>query len=65
MSVIIKNMKMPGSCFNCRFLKEVHRAEDEDGNKVIYVGCHVDSGEMLLLEKNGKRADCPLEEGDW
>ena len=65
MSVIIKDMDMPGSCFTCRFLHGVHRGTDRNGNKVIYVGCHVDSGEMLPLEKNGKRADCPLEEVSW
>ena len=65
MSVIIKNMDMPGSCFTCRFLKDIHRAEDAEGIKVIYVGCHVDGGEMQLLNRRGKRDDCPLEEVSW
>lgn len=64
MSVKISNMKMPGSCFNCRFLHGIHRAANEEGEKVIYVGCAIDGGEMMLLEKNGRRADCPLEEAD-
>ena len=61
MPVIINNMRMPGSCFNCRFLHGIHRAADEEGMKVIYVGCVLDDGEMLQPEKNGRRADCPLE----
>ncbi len=62
MSVIIKNIDMPGSCFTCRFLKEVYRSTDEEGIKVIYIGCHVDSGEMKVMSKTGRREDCPLEE---
>jgi len=64
MPVIINNMDMPGSCFTCRFMKEIHRAVDKDGIKVIYVGCHVDSGEMELVGKTGRREDCPLERVD-
>ena len=64
MAVIIKNMDMPGSCFTCRFLKDIHRATDEEGIKLIYISCHVDSGEMKLMGKSGRREDCPLEEVD-
>lgn len=62
MPVIIKDMDMPGSCFTCRFLHGVNRTVNRDGEKIILVGCHVDSGTMELLEKTGRRKDCPLEE---